>query len=623
MKNKKPTYNTLQNVGYMASLAWNHRKTVLLLVVIQAALTVGLNLLELFVVPGILRLVETAAPLNQLIAIVVLFALAFILVDGLLGYVKATGTWGPVFLRGTLASWYHAKFCQTSFPNVSDQNFLKKMESGIKALQNNSSAGEYIWTTLTEFTTNIIGFAIYLLLMADLDPVIILVTAAATIASYYCSKNINSWGYRHKEEEGEHLHGINYITSLSRDYKLAKDVRILNMKPWLDDVYNKSMALYKSFLMKRERIYFAADAIDAALAFLRNGIAYAYLIAMVMDGGLSAAQFLLYFSAIGGFTAWVTGIFTNITKLRQESLDICATREFLEHAEQFQFEDGAPLEPQKGKPYALELRDVTFRYPGAEKDTLSHINLSIAPGEKLAVVGLNGAGKTTLIKLLCGFIDPTEGEVLLDGQDIRQYNRRDYYRHFSAVFQNFSVLAGTIAENVAQVTKESGKLDMEWVKQCVERAGLKETAEKLPQQYETHLDRRMFDDAVDLSGGQMQRLMLARALYKSAPILVLDEPTAALDPIAESDIYQRYNQLTQGSTSVYISHRLASTRFCDRIVLIENGGILEEGTHEDLLSKGGRYAELFEIQSRYYRENRPELGEEAETTAKGEICYER
>ena len=158
-------------------------------------------------------------------------------------------------------------------------------------------------------------------------------------------------------------------------------------------------------------------------------------------------------------------------------------------------------------------------------------------------------------------------------------------------------------------------IDMALVKQCVERAGLKETMEALPQGYETHLDRKMFDDAVDLSGGQMQRLMLARALYKSAPILVLDEPTAALDPIAESDIYQRYNQLTQGSTSVYISHRLASTRFCDRIVLIENGGILEEGTHEELLSKGGRYAELFEIQSRYYQENYQ--GE------KGEECYEK
>lgn len=612
MKNKKPTYNTLQNVGFMTSLAWNHRKTVLLLVAAHAALEVTLSLLELFVVPGVLQAVEMAAPLNQLVAMVLFFAIGFILTDGLIGYVKANTLGGRVSLRIKLNLVYHEKFCRTAYPNIEDQSFLKKMEAGLQSLQSNSRAGEHIWETLKELLKNFAGFAIYLLLLANLHPVIIFVTATATIVSYFCGKNINSWGYRHKEEEGEYLHRLEYITRRSRDYQLAKDVRILNMRPWLEDVYNKSMALYKSFLLKRERIYFAADAIDVALAFLRNGIAYAYLIAMVMEGRLTAPQFLLYFSAIGGFTAWVTGIFTNITKLRQESLDICATREFLEHAEQFQFEDGAPLEPQKGKPYALELRDVTFRYPGAEKDTLSHINLSIAPGEKLAVVGLNGAGKTTLIKLLCGFYDPTQGSVLLDGQDIRQYNRRDYYRHFSAVFQKFSVLAGTIAENVAQTDKN---IDMALVKQCVERAGLKETMEALPQGYETHLDRKMFDDAVDLSGGQMQRLMLARALYKSAPILVLDEPTAALDPIAESDIYQRYNQLTQGSTSVYISHRLASTRFCDRIVLIENGGILEEGTHEELLSKGGRYAELFEIQSRYYQENYQ--GE------KGEECYEK
>lgn len=261
-------------------------------------------------------------------------------------------------------------------------------------------------------------------------------------------------------------------------------------------------------------------------------------------------------------------------------------------------EEGEALVWEPGKAYTIELRDVSFGYGGST--VFSHLNLTIHQGEKLAVVGLNGAGKTTLVKLICGFYDPDEGAVLLNGVDIRGYNRRDYYKLIAGVFQDFSVIASSVAVNVAQDAKE---LDMEKVRDCIEKAGLKKKVESLPRQYETLLDRDVHRGAVELSGGELQRLMLARLLYKDSPIVVLDEPTAALDPIAESDIYQRYNELTRGKSAVFISHRLASTRFCDRILLIEDGGIAEEGTHEELLKNGKRYTQLFELQSRYYQEN--------------------
>ena len=213
-------------------------------------------------------------------------------------------------------------------------------------------------------------------------------------------------------------------------------------------------------------------------------------------------------------------------------------------------------------------------------------------------MGQNGAGKTTLVKLICGFYDPTEGAVLLNGTDIREFNRREYYALFSAVFQQFSVLDVTLAENVAQ----QENIDMERVKACVDKAGLTGKVESLTQGYETHIGRLVYEDGVELSGGETQRLMLARALYKGAPMLILDEPTAALDPIAENEIYLKYNEMTKGCTSVYISHRLASTRFCDRIILIADGKISEEGTHDSLMEHGGLYTEMFEVQSKYYRE---------------------
>lgn len=206
-----------------------------------------------------------------------------------------------------------------------------------------------------------------------------------------------------------------------------------------------------------------------------------------------------------------------------------------------------------------------------------------------------------MVKLLCGFYDPDEGRVLLNGTDIRQWNRQEYYSLLSAVFQDFSMLDITVAESVAQSVD---RIDRQRVVQCLEKAGLMGLVEQFPQGLDTHIGRTVYLDGVLMSGGEFQRLMLARALYKNGPILVLDEPTAALDPIAENDIYMKYHEMTAGKTSVFISHRLASTRFCDRIILIDHGRIAEEGTHEDLMKRNGLYAKLFEVQSRYYQEGR-------------------
>ena len=331
----------------------------------------------------------------------------------------------------------------------------------------------------------------------------------------------------------------------------------------------------------------------------RNGIAYVYLIHMALAEGLSVSEFLLYFTAVTGFIEWVMGILQQAEKLHKQSLDISCVREFLEYPEPFCFENGKPIPAADG--YELRLEHVSFRYPGAEKDTIRGLDLTVRPGEKLAIVGLNGAGKSTLIRLLCGLFDPTEGRVLLNGADIREFNRREYYGLFSAVFQEFSILDVTVAENIAQTNTQ---IDYDKVRDCVEKAGLTKTIAELPDGLNTHVGREVYLDGVLFSGGQTQRLMLARALYKDAPILMLDEPTAALDPIAENDIYLKYNSMTAGKTSVFISHRLASTRFCDRIIFIADGRIAEEGTHESLLALGGAYAKLYEVQSRYYQEGK-------------------
>ena len=357
--------------------------------------------------------------------------------------------------------------------------------------------------------------------------------------------------------------------------------------------------VYLDFRFKVSARWMIGDLVDVVLTMARNSIAYIYLIQMVLTNEINVAEFVLYFAAISSFTTWVSGILQNVSRLHKDSLDINKVRAFLEYPEPFVFENGKSI-PQADV-YEIKLQGVSYRYPGAEKDTIHNMDLVIHPGEKLAVVGLNGAGKTTLVKLICGLIDPTDGQILLNGTDICNFNRKEYYRLFSAVFQEFSILDVTVSECITQSVEIPDEAKMKW---CIEKAGLEEFIADLPNGLQTHVGRDVFSDGVLFSGGQTQRLMLARALYKNGSVLILDEPTAALDPLAENDIYMKYNEMTAGKTSVFISHRLASTRFCDRILFLQDGIIAEEGTHEDLLALGGEYAKLFEVQSRYYQEGR-------------------
>ena len=596
---QKPAYSVWQNVRFMVGRAWHSRKSVLWLCLASAGLALALNLAQLLIAPMVLARVEQHAPLAQLLGTIGGFALALILLNGLQGYVKQNTMFSRVDVRMNIISAINNKACTTSYPNTRDPAILRLFEKAKKACATNAHPAEHIWETLTQLLLNVAGFLVYLTLVSGLSPLLILVVTLTTAAGFFVSRRINEWGFLHREEESAYEKKIQYVRDKAESIHLAKDIRIFGLKDWVDYLYQSTLRLYAAFINRRERIYTGACAVDALLTLARNGIAYLYLIQLTIARDLPASQFLLYFSAFSGFSTWVTGILQQASTLRQESLDLSSIQEYLHLPEPFRFAGGKPI-PQCGA-YELRLDHVTFRYPGTDRVILHDIDLTIHPGEKIAVVGLNGAGKTTLVKLLCGFYDPDEGRVLLNGTDIRDFNRQDYYRLFSTVFQESSILDITVAETVAQ---DVDHIDMDRVKDCIEKAGLTEKIESLPQGYNTHIGKNVYLDGVEFSGGQTQRLMLARALYKNGAFLVLDEPTAALDPIAENDIYQKYNEMTAGKSSVFISHRLASTRFCDRILFVKDGSIAEEGTHDQLLAQGGSYAKLFDIQARYYQEGR-------------------
>ena len=596
---EKPKYNLWQNSWYMVKLAWRYSKSVLAICIILAAATAGETVVQLLIAPGILQKLELRASLPQLLGAIAIFTGALILFAAAKEYFDLNKLFGRVTVRIKLIEAIAEKMAQTSYENLLDTAFLQRKERASSACNDNQSPAENIWLTWTNILANLLGFAVYLALLSSLSPLLILVVIATTAAGYFVSRKVNQFGYLHREEEAAYTAEMRYVKRTVTSRVFAKDIRIFGLKPWLMEVWQKSFRLYESFLRRREKHYFLTNLADFLLSLLRNGIAYAYLLHLTLTEGLSASTFLLYFTAASGFTQWITGILEQFTRLSKESLEISVVREFLEWPECFQLTDGDPIPDAVDGTYELQLEHVTYRYPGAAEDTIHDLSLTLHRGEKVALVGLNGAGKTTLVKLLCGFLDPTQGTVRLNGVDIRKLNRRAYYKLFSAVFQEFSLLEATVAENVAQQVEG---IDEEKVWQCLENAGLSDAVRALPQGLQTHLGRSIYDDGTELSGGQTQRLMLSRALYRDGAVLVLDEPTAALDPITESEIYLKYSEMTQGKTSLFISHRLASTRFCDRIILLENGSIAEEGSHEALLQRGGSYAKLFSVQRRYYEE---------------------
>lgn len=596
---KKPPYGALQNTLWELSVGWKTRRRGLVFYALAALAEILNNLAGLYISPKVLSLVEQHAAPGALIGTILLFTAALLLTQGGLAYCKKYAIFCVVEIRSAVIMMINRKFNETAYPNTIDPAFQRLGNKALEATESNRSATEEIFRTLSTLLANVGGLVIYLTILSGLSPWLLLLMAATCLGEFAASRSKDNWMYAHRDEENDYYRKKVYLRGRAESIELAKDIRIFGLQNWMFDLFNSIHDAYLSFQLKAEKRRLLSDLLGAVLTVARNGIAYWYLIRLALNDGLTVSQFVLYFTAATTFTAWVMGILGSLSTLNKQSLDICQVREFLDFPEPFRGEDGDAVPQADG--YELRLDHVSFRYPEAETDTIHDLSLTIRPGEKLAIVGLNGAGKTTLVKLLCGLLDPTQGTVLLNGTDIRTLDRKKYYALFSAVFQDYSLLSTTVADNVTQSAEHT---DEEKVWACLEKAGLTAAIQALPQGIHTHVGHEIYLDGVLFSGGQTQRLMLARALYKDGPILMLDEPTAALDPIAENDIYQKYNAMTQGKTSVFISHRLASTRFCDRILFLEHGRIAEEGTHEALLRKNGGYAALFQVQSRYYQEGR-------------------
>lgn len=495
MNNHKSEYGVIQTIRFMIRQAAKEAPAVLVWLVVDAILALILQLLELYVTPALLEGIENQIALNELVKTILLFSGGMILLTGLKEYIDTATQQGKIEIRVSICKAITAKLGTTSYCNLGKKDFQEKKERTDQATGSNSDATEIIWSQLNQLLFCSLGFVTYLLVMKRINVLILAVTILAAVVSYLAMQRSVAWMQKNREESDHAYQCILYLKNEAWNPVVAKDIRILHMKEWLSDTMEQHYETILHFAKAKGNHDFMADCVNIFSALIRNGIAYAYLIGQVLAGNMDAPQFILYFSAVSGFTNWVQGIMENVAQIRQSGVGISDVMELLSYEEPYRFEDGELLPENQAGHYELKLENVSFRYPGASEDTLHNLNLAIHNGEKLAVVGRNGAGKSTLVKLLCGFYDPTEGRVLLNGEDIRKYNRKEYYKLFSAVFQDFSILPGTIAENVAQSVDE---IDFSRVKAAVKDAGLEENIERLPEQYETKLGRSVHLDAYEL-----------------------------------------------------------------------------------------------------------------------------
>lgn len=400
-----------------------------------------------------------------------------------------------------------------------------------------------------------------------------------------------------------HWRKLGYMENITTNFDSAKDIRIYGMRKWLmERMVQVNRQVYHK-MSESARRWIRGNSAVQAVSMVEEGFLYAWLIYSVLFGGLSIADFTLYLGMVRSFSSSVSTLLNSVADIRRHSEFVNDYRTYLEYPDREKPAQPRPL-PKEG-PYTFTFEDVSFRYSGQEQYALKHLNLTLTQGQRLAVVGLNGAGKTTFIKLLCRLYEPTQGRILLNGVDVREFDKGEYYALFSPVFQDVELFASPMGENISM--KKPQDTDKARAEECARLAGLEDKLNSLEAGIDTQMLKVLYDEGVDLSGGEKQKLALARALYKDAAVVILDEPTAALDALAEWKLYQDFDSLIGGKTAVYISHRLSSTRFCDVVAMFQGGEMVEYGAHETLLGQGGAYAQMFHVQAQYYR--REEGGE--------------
>ncbi|WP_158219973.1 ABC transporter ATP-binding protein [Tissierella sp. P1] len=411
-----------------------------------------------------------------------------------------------------------------------------------------------------------------------------------------------------ENSEREYFNSLNKIVDYNRianfyfekivDYNSGKDIRLYNQKNLFNTAFGEVIGEVNKIADEISLNYMKYGGANGFISSLLTGLIYIFIGLKAVMGSITIGNVVKYTGSINQFISSSSMLLVTIAALKINNQYIQLYLDFL-NIEGKKYKGTLPVEKRNDDEYEIEFRNVSFKYPGTDNYVLKNISMKLNIGERLAIVGMNGSGKTTFIKLLCRLYDPDEGEILLNGIDIKKYDYDEYLNLFSIVFQDFKLFSFSLGQNVAA----SVDYDEDKVKDVLVKAGLGERLNNMPKGIQTPLYKDFDENGVEISGGEAQKIALARALYRDAPIIILDEPTAALDPIAEFEIYSKFNEIVGTKTALYISHRLSSCRFCDEIVVFHEGRIIQKGNHDELVKdENGKYYELWNSQAQYYKE---------------------
>ena len=486
------------------------------------------------------------------------------------------------------------KLTTMDYKYVEDAKFYERNEKALRAGDNNAEGIEGVYNRVSMLPAKFFAMIIMMILAGMLSPVILAALVLHVAVTMWVSKSDYTYRYDRREEEAKVKRRIDYFYKTTHDFSYGKDIRIYNFRDRIMKNYQAEINALTSLIKQFARRKYVMGLIGIVTLLLTNVLMYGILIYRGYEG-MPVSSFTMYVALLTSLMASMLNFAESISFILNQSQYV---GDFYRLMDESLEREGKGA---KNTEQTLEIvfDNVSFRYPGCEEYVFRNLDFTIHRGERLAIVGINGAGKTTLVKLMTGLFEPTEGNIYINGTDIRDFDKKDLYDLYSAVFQDVNVYAYSIRENVTCALENE---DDSRVQEALEKVGLWKKVEG----FERGLDQMMLkiidENGTDFSGGERQKLSIARGLYKNAPMVIMDEPTAALDALAEAEIYENFSSLVEGKTAVYISHRLASTKFCDKIALFDKDGLSEYGSHEELMSKQGKYYEMFTIQGKYYQE---------------------
>lgn len=591
----------LSNLEYMLSnwIEWD-KKSLLFFFVRVPALVLQ-PIVTAYIPKAMIDCIEKGVTTEQLILVVALLSLLLTFTIWMDPFMKELIRGGARIVRMRYAVMAFRKNLWADYVNIESLEG-RELQKRAEAFYNvRFSSGADFIEECNDFLVCIIGVIASAVLIYKINILMILLILLTCVGEFVILKVLNKKQKAMLDDSSKLSSKLDYFYKLSKSSDASKDIKLYGFQDYFIYTVAKITSDIERIIAKYTNQSAAVSGIRAVLNLIRQLIAYVYLIYLVTNGSLTISEFVFYFGIITGFSNWIVNLVFSYSKIERSVNDCAVFRKYIESENESRDKPDVDFSEIE----SIEFKNVSFTYPSAEKSTIKAMSFKVNHGENIAIVGENGAGKTTAIKLLCGLYYPTEGDILINGKSSRDFSSESYFDLFSAVFQDYFFMPMTVAENIS-AEKE---YDKEKLYSAFKKAGILEKINSLPDKENSLMDKNVYKNAVDFSGGEKQKLLLAKAVYKNAPVLILDEPTAALDPISENELYLKYNELTENKISFFISHRLSSTRFCNRILFIKDGKIAESGTHEELMALKGAYYRMYQIQSYYYKETEVAVNE--------------